>query len=74
MKPALTLIDGAAFLGIGDEQGTLAPGKLADLVLVQGNPAERIADVEKVEWVWKNGVAYDAVKLAASVRGLVGLQ
>jgi hypothetical protein len=39
--------------------GTIAPGKQADLVVVDGNPAERIADIRKVKLVFQDGVAYD---------------
>ncbi len=42
--------------------------------MVDGNPAAHIADVEKVETVFKDGVGYDPQKLIESVRGLVGLR
>ena len=64
----------AEFLGHGDHIGTIAPGKQADLVVVAGDPSANIADIEKVETVFKDGVAYDATKLAESVRGMVGLR
>ncbi|HEX6041061.1 amidohydrolase family protein [Longimicrobium sp.] len=38
--------------------GSITPGKLADLVLVDGDPATRISDVRKVEMVMKDGVFY----------------
>ncbi len=66
--------NGAAFLGEAERFGTLAPGKRADLVVVNGDPSKTIADVEKVELVFKDGVAYDPAKLVESVRGLVGLR
>jgi imidazolonepropionase-like amidohydrolase len=66
--------NGAAFLGRADRFGTLAPGKRADLVVVNGDPSKTIADVEKVELVFKDGVAYDPAKLVESVRGLVGIR
>jgi hypothetical protein len=40
---------------------------------VNGNPAASIADVRKVETVFKNGVGFDPAKLVASVTGHVGL-
>lgn len=46
-----------------DELGTIAPGKLADLVLVDGNPAERISDVRKVVLVVKDGAIHDPAAL-----------
>lgn len=41
--------------------------------MVRGNPAANIADIENVELVFKQGVAYDPAKLIASVAGKVGL-
>jgi imidazolonepropionase-like amidohydrolase len=64
--------NGAQYLGALDRIGTLAAGKNADLVLVNGDPSTKIEDIEKVELVFKDGVAYDPVALTASVRGLVG--
>ena len=66
--------NGAQWLGEDSRVGTIAAGKAADLVVVDGNPAKSIADVEKVEIVFKDGVGYDPAKLIASVRGLVGLR
>ena len=66
--------ENAEFLGRSDQIGTIAPGKQADLIIVEGDPSTNIADIEKVETVFKGGVAYDPVKLAESVRGMVGLR
>jgi len=66
--------NGADFLGLGDSIGTLAAGKRADMVLVKGNPAVKIEDIENVETVFKGGVGYDSAKLIASVRGQVGIR
>jgi len=66
--------NGAQWLGEDARLGTIAVGKAADLVVVDGDPAKNIADVEKVETVFKDGVGYDPQKLIASVRGLVGLR
>jgi imidazolonepropionase-like amidohydrolase len=66
--------NGAKFLGLLDRIGTLAPGKQADLLLISGNPAARIADIRNVKLVFKEGVAYDPAKLLESVRGQAGLR
>ena len=63
----------ARFLGESDKIGTVQKGKQADLVVVEGDPAARISDIEKVKIVFKDGVGYDSVKLIESVRGAVGL-
>jgi imidazolonepropionase-like amidohydrolase len=66
--------NGAQFLGELGTIGTLAPGKAADIVVLRGDPATTIADIEKVDLVLKDGVAYDSAKLIGSVKGMVGLQ
>ncbi len=66
--------NGAKFLGEADRIGTIAAGKTADLIVVRGDPSKTIADIEKVEIVFKDGVGYDPAKLIASVRGTVGLR
>jgi len=66
--------NGARFLGREDEIGTLLPGKRADVVLLKGNPAENITDIENVEIVFKDGIGYDSRKLVESVRGQVGIR
>jgi imidazolonepropionase-like amidohydrolase len=65
--------NGARFLGELDHIGTIATGKSADLAVIHGNPTSDIADIEKVEIVFKDGVGYDSAKLIDSVRGQVGL-
>jgi imidazolonepropionase-like amidohydrolase len=70
----MATLEGARFLGIDGEVGSVEPGKQADLVVVAGDPSRNIADIEAVELVFKNGVAYDPRKLRDSVRGLVGWQ
>lgn len=66
--------NGADFLGIADRVGTVAAGKQADLIVVDGNPAANIADIEKVEFVFRKGVGYDPVKLLDGIHGVVGLE
>ena len=53
---------------------SIAAGKAADLVVLAGNRAKNIDDVERVETVFKDGVGYDAKKLMRSVEGLMGLR
>ena len=66
--------NGAKFLGEDAHIGSIALGKQADLMVVKGNPAANIADIEKVEIVFKDGVGYDSEKLIQSVQGLVGIR
>jgi hypothetical protein len=66
--------NGALYLGAQDQFGTIAVGKLADMVLIKGNPGQDIADIEKVELVFKEGLGYDSAKLLESARSLVGIR
>ena len=46
-----------------DTRGSIARGKLADVILVDGNPATNISDIRKVELVVKDGVIYRSAEL-----------
>ncbi|HKD18149.1 MAG TPA: amidohydrolase family protein, partial [Thermoanaerobaculia bacterium] len=65
-------LNGATFLGRQDQIGSIVAGKNADLVVMKGDPAARIADIENVEIVFKDGVGYDTKKLLESVKGQYG--
>ncbi|HWY22335.1 MAG TPA: amidohydrolase family protein [Candidatus Acidoferrum sp.] len=47
--------------------GSIAAGKRADLVLVEGNPAEHISDIRRCRLVMKNGVLYKSADLYRAV-------
>ena len=66
-------LNGANYIGRGDKTGSIAVGKLADLLVINGNPAQQIAAVRHVELVFRQGVGFDPVALIESVRGKVGL-
>ena len=66
--------NGAQYLGDLDRIGTIAAGKQADLVVIKGDPSNKIDDIENVETVFKDGIGYDSAKLIESVRGVVGLR
>jgi imidazolonepropionase-like amidohydrolase len=65
-------LNGATYLGLADRIGSIAPGKNADLLVIRGNPAAKIDDVEKVDIVFKDGVGFDSAKLIDSVKGRYG--
>ena len=67
-------LNGARVLGVDDDLGSIETGKVADLVLIAGDPVANPAEIRKVVTVFKDGVGYDSAKLIASVKGLVGLQ
>ncbi|MBM3809764.1 MAG: amidohydrolase family protein [Acidimicrobiia bacterium] len=69
----ISTLNGAKYLGRDKTVGSLAAGKQADLVVINGNPAASIADIRKVETVFKQGVGYDPKKLIESVQGKAGI-
>ena len=56
-------IGGARYLGLDKDLGSLEPGKLADLIVLDRNPLENIRDSESVRLVMLNGRLYDAATL-----------
>ena len=67
-------LNGAKVLRVDNQLGSIAPGKLADLVVIRGNPIATPGDIRNVTIVFKDGVGYDSQKLLASVKGLVGIR
>jgi imidazolonepropionase-like amidohydrolase len=66
-------LNAAEYLGRDKEIGSIAVGKRADLVLINGDPEQEIKTVRNTEIVFKNGVGFDSKKLFDSVNGKVGL-
>jgi hypothetical protein len=50
--------NGAQMLGMGDKLGTIEAGKLADIIVVAGDPLKDIAVMKRVAIVIKDGVRY----------------
>ena len=55
--------NGAVLLGKADTLGSVEPGKLADLVLLNADPAASIDNVKQIAWVMKSGQIVDESKL-----------
>jgi imidazolonepropionase-like amidohydrolase len=66
--------NGAKVLGAFDQFGSITPGKLADLVVIEGDPVSHPSDIRNVRTVFKEGTSYDPTKLLAAVQGLVGIR
>ena len=63
---AATIVSARA-MKLDADSGTIEPGKRADLILVDGNPLERIGDLRKISHVVANGRLYDTAPLWRSV-------
>jgi Amidohydrolase family len=59
----------ARLSGRGDQTGSIAVGKRADLILVEGNPEQNLGDLRNVTWVMRDG----RLMSAKALRELVGL-
>ncbi|PYP49643.1 MAG: amidohydrolase [Gemmatimonadetes bacterium] len=55
--------DGAYGIGMDKDLGSLEPGKLADLIVLDANPLEDIHNTEKIRYVMKNGRLYEGETL-----------
>jgi imidazolonepropionase-like amidohydrolase len=62
----------ATFLGLQDSLGTIAPGMLADLVLLDADPTRSIANIRRIHAVIANGRLIDSAGRAAVLRGARG--
>ena len=67
-------LNGARILGVDKDLGSISAGKIADLVVLRGNPATDPDDMKNVVIVFKGGVGFDAQKLIDSVDGRVGIR
>lgn len=63
----IATINAARLLKQDRELGSIATGKLADFVLVEGNPAEHISDIRRCRLVAKNGVLYKSADVYRAI-------
>jgi cytosine/adenosine deaminase-related metal-dependent hydrolase len=56
-------IDGAAYIGLDGDIGSIEKGKLADLVIIDGNPLEDLRRSEYVTHTMINGRLYDVTTM-----------
>jgi hypothetical protein len=60
-------LNAARIMKLDGDLGSIAPGKLADLTLVNGNPVDNISDIRKTTWVVKDGMSYKPEELYAAL-------
>jgi len=63
----MATLTSALVVGANGERGVIAPGKLADLILVDGDPSVRIADIDRIDLVMKGGKVYDPARIEAAL-------
>lgn len=63
----IATLNAAKVLGRDAELGTIAPGKLADMILVDGDPARHISDIRNADLVVKDGKVYEVAALYRSI-------
>lgn len=63
----IVTIRSARLMRRDDTLGSIAAGKTADLVIIDGNPVANISDVRKPVWVMKGGKLFDSAKLYAAL-------
>jgi imidazolonepropionase-like amidohydrolase/Tol biopolymer transport system component len=56
-------LHGAQYLGMEKDLGSLEPGKLADIIVIDGNPLENLRVSERVTHTILNGRVYDAATM-----------
>jgi hypothetical protein len=56
-------LSGAQYIGLDNDLGSLEPGKLADLIVMDKSPLENIRNSESIHYVMKNGRLYDAATM-----------
>lgn len=66
-------LNGAKVLGVDDELGSVEPGKIADLAVMEGDLTSDPGAIRRVNLVFKDGVGYDSERLIESVKGRVGI-
>jgi hypothetical protein len=53
----------ALVMGVNKDRGVIAAGKLADMILVDGDPSKTISDIEKVDMTIKGGKVFESAKI-----------
>jgi imidazolonepropionase-like amidohydrolase len=66
-------LNGARILGEDGRVGSIVSGRVADLVVVKGDPLRQPSDIYNVVTVFRNGLGYDSQRLRDAAKGRVGV-
>lgn len=69
----ISSLDGAKFLESEDKIGSLEVGKQADIVLIDGDLEADVANIRKMELVFKDGIGFNSPAIFESMKGKVGM-
>ncbi len=64
--------NGARILDVDEDLGSIAVGKLADLIVIEGDLIENPETIRDIAIVFKDGVGFDSAAVLESVKGLAG--
>ena len=64
--------NGAVALSAQKNIGSIEVGKNADLIVIEGNVADDINNIEKVQWVFRHGIGFNSQKILKQLKGQVG--
>jgi imidazolonepropionase-like amidohydrolase len=59
----MATLSSAAVMGVDKDRGVIAPGKIADMILIEGDPTKNIRDTRNVVTVIKSGKVYDPAEI-----------
>ena len=63
----MATLTSAEVVGADRERGVIAPGKLADMILIAGDPSAHIEDIHQIVTVIKGGHVYDPAQIEAAL-------
>lgn len=69
----ISTLNGAMYLDISNETGSIEVGKIADMVLIDGDLEKDITNIRRMEIVFKEGIGFSSKKIFDSVKGKLGL-
>ena len=69
----IATLNGARYLGRDGEVGSLAPGKRADIAVLDGDPMHDSTAIERIHAVFRDGVGYNSDAIFDAIKGTAGL-